>query len=585
MHDTVIRGATIVDGSGAAAFQGDIAIDGDLITEVGPVPGQGKIELDAGGLLVTPGFVDNHTHYDGQVMWDPLLTPSCWQGVTSVIMGNCGVGFAPAPPERRDGLVDLMEGVEDIPASALAAGMKWEWETFPEYLSALDRHPKALDVGCHIAHGPVRSFVMGERAQDPASEDDIRQMAAVVAEAMESGALGFSTSRTILHKSRSGDVVPGTYASEAELFTIGRELQRAGKGVFEVVPAAVNGEGDNSAEVHASELDWMARLSVDTGRPVVCFMLQNDTHPDGWQVALRRMAEASAQGAQLLPMVTTRPVGILFSLQVPGQNFNPQTYMNPLRFRPSYQRLLDLPLNALVERLRDPLVKQAILAEAPEFPDQELAAGMGALTSRLDDIFELTDAVDYEPTADSSIAARARAEGRDPEEYLYDALLKDGGKSIFYLPLLNYSYGNHDALHGQLTDPLSIVGGGDGGAHVTSTCDASNTTYLLSYWVRDRERGPRLGLEFAVNKLTRQIAETWGLTDRGLLAPGMKADVNLIDFEKLQIRKPYYENDLPGGGSRLLQRADGYVATIKSGIAIMQDGVETGARPGAVLRG
>jgi N-acyl-D-aspartate/D-glutamate deacylase len=569
MHDLVIRGGTVVDGTGAAAVDADVAIDDGKVTLVGRVDAEGAQEIDATGRIVTPGFVDVHTHYDGQVTWDPLLTPSTWHGVTTVVMGNCGVGFAPARPDRHEWLIGLMEGVEDIPGAALSEGITWGWETFPEFLDFLDAQELAIDVGTQVPHGAVRGYVMGERGarNEPATAEDIEQMAAIVREGIEAGALGVSTSRTIAHRAIDGEPVPGTYAAEDELFAMGRALADAGSGVFELAPAGVMGEDLAASE---KEMDWMRRLSRETGRPVTFAMLQHDYDPDQWKKMLDLAGEAYDEGVPIRPQVAGRPLGLLLGLQT----------FHPLSKRPSFQPLLDLPLEEKVEAMRDPELRARIVAESPSHDDAMAFIGMG-----LDRIFKLGEPPDYEPAPEQSIGELAKAAGVDPTEYLYDLLLENDGRELLLRPLLGYSNFTQDPIREMVMHPASALGLGDGGAHVGAICDASIETYMLTHWVRDRSRGERLPLELVVQKMTSDTASLYGLQDRGVLAPGMRGDVNVIDLEGMVLHRPEMVYDLPGGARRLLQSADGYDATIVAGEVIMRDGVATGARPGKLIRG
>jgi N-acyl-D-amino-acid deacylase len=569
MHDLIVRGGTVVDGTGAPAQAADVAVDDGRITEVGPVEGDAAEVIDATGKLVTPGFVDVHTHYDGQVTWDPLLTPSCWHGVTTVVMGNCGVGFAPARPDKHDWLIGLMEGVEDIPGAALATGIRWGWETFPEFLDVLDSQPLALDIGTQVPHGAVRAYVMGERGSrnEPATSDDAAVMAASVCGSTEAGALGVSTSRTIAHRAIDGEPVPGTFAAEDELFALGRALAGADAGVFELAPAGVLGEDLAAAD---REMDWMRRLAAEIDRPVTFAMIQHDHDPDQWKRMLDLALEAHEQGVPIRPQVAGRPLGLLLGLQT----------FHPLRDRPSFQAIDDLPLDEKVARLRDPAVRAAILAEASEHDDAMAFIGMG-----LDRIFPIGDPPDYEPAPDESIAARAEREGRDPTDLLYDLLLAHDGRELLLRPLLGYSRFTHDPIREMVENPATALGLGDGGAHCGAICDASIETYMLTHWVRDRSRGERLPLELVVRKMTSDTASLYGLGDRGEITPGKKADLNVIDLDHLVLRRPEMHYDLPGGARRLLQRAEGYDATIVSGEVVMRDGEDTGARPGALVRG
>jgi N-acyl-D-amino-acid deacylase len=569
MHDLVIRGGTVVDGTGAPGVRADVAVDDGSVTLVGQVEAQGRTEIDATGRLVTPGFVDVHTHYDGQVTWDPLLTPSIWHGVTTVVMGNCGVGFAPAKPDEHEWLIGLMEGVEDIPGAALSEGIRWGWETFPEFLDFLDTQTLAIDIGTQVPHGAVRGYVMGERGahNEPATPDDIEAMARIVREGIEAGALGVSTSRTIAHRAIDGEPVPGTYAAEDELFALGRALRDAGAGVFELAPAGVMGEDLAASE---KEMDWMRRLSRETGRPVTFALLQHDFDPDQWKKMLDLATEAYDEGVPIRPQVAGRPLGLLLGLQT----------FHPLHRRPSYAPLDALPLDEKVAAMRDPELRARILAESPDPDDRMAFIGMG-----LDRIFKLGEPPDYEPAPDQSIAAIADRAGRDPSEYLYDLLLENDGRELLLRPLLGYSNFTQDPIREMVLHPATALGLGDGGAHVGAICDASIETYMLTHWVRDRSRGERLPVELVVRKMTSDTASLYGLEDRGVVKPGYRADLNIIDLDGLVLHRPEMVYDLPGGARRLLQTADGYDATIVAGEVVMRNGVDTGARPGKLVRG
>src|SRR5919106_706866 len=569
MHDLIVRGGTVVDGSGEPAFAGDVGVDAGRITQVGRVDGDAAEVIDATGSAVTPGFVDIHTHYDGQATWDPEVSPSSWHGVTTVVMGNCGVGFAPARPDRHEWLIGLMEGVEDIPGAALSAGITWGWETFPEFLDFLDAQQLAIDVGTQVPHGAVRGYVMGERGakNEPATPDDIAEMARIVREGIEAGALGVSTSRTIAHRAIDGEPVPGTFAAEDELFGLGGALADAGAGVFELAPAGVLGEDLAAAD---REMDWMRRLAAEIDRPVTFAMIQHDQDPDQWKRMLDLALEVYDRGVPIRPQVAGRPLGLLLGLQT----------FHPLRDRPSYQAIERLPLDEKVARLRDPAVRAAILAESPEPDDVMAFIGMG-----LDRMFLIGDPPDYEPAPDESIAARAEREGRDPTDLLYDLLLSSDGRELLLRPLLGYSRFTHDPIREMVENPMTALGLGDGGAHCGAICDASIETYMLTHWVRDRSRGDRLPLELVVRKMTSDTASLYGLGDRGEITPGKKADLNVIDLERLTLHRPEMHYDLPGNARRLLQRADGYDATIVSGEVVMRDGEDTGARPGSLVRG
>jgi N-acyl-D-aspartate/D-glutamate deacylase len=570
MRDLVVRGGTVVDGTGAAPYVADIAIDGGRVTEVATsVHPSGRRVIDADGLIVTPGFVDVHTHYDGQVTWDPLLTPSCWHGVTTVVMGNCGVGFAPVRPGSEEWLIQLMEGVEDIPGTALAEGICWGWEGFPQYLDVIEGMARAVDVATQVPHGAVRAYVMGERGarNEPATADDIEAMAAIVKEGIAAGALGFSTSRTIVHRAVDGEPVPGTFAAEDELFGIGRVLGELGTGLFELAPAGVMGE-DLAAPQR--EVDWMRRLSAAIGRPVSFALAQHNLAPDQWRDILRLAHEASDEGADLRAQVAGRPLNMLVGFQT----------FHPFRDRPTYAALSGLPLPARVAELRRPDVRRAILSETS--PPDRMSEYVNA---SLDRIYPMGEPPNYEPTADMSVAAIARSEGRAPEEVLYDVMLRHDGRELLMFALLGYSHGSLDDMREMILHPNAALGLSDGGAHCGVICDASIPTFMLSHWVRDRDRGERLPLELVVSKMTRDTARLYGFGDRGVIGPGFKADLNLIELDRLHLRLPELVFDLPGGARRLIQRAEGYEATMVAGEVTFSRGEDTGARPGALVRG
>ncbi|NRA08543.1 MAG: amidohydrolase family protein [Myxococcales bacterium] len=572
MHDLVIRGGLIVDGNGGSPFAGDVAVDGRRIVAVGDDVGAGRREIDARGQLVTPGWVDIHTHYDGQATWDPYVSPSGWNGVTTAVMGNCGVGFAPAKQDRHQWLIELMEGVEDIPGTALAAGIDWTWESFPEYLDALERMPRGVDVGAQVPHGAVRAYVMGDRGahNEKASAEDIRQMAAITREALMAGALGFSTSRTILHRSKSGELVPGTVAGDEEVLGIGAALGEAGHGVFEVASDFAPERAEVAPE--RSEIQWMRELSRRTGRPVTFACLQNDLSPDQWQRLLAYAQEDAASGGHITPQVAARPAGLLMGLQ---------SSLHPFITHPSYRKLAELPLPERLARLREPAIRAAILAEGP-LSNSPVASMLLAAFHKL---FPLGDPPDYEPPPERSVAALAQRQARDPAEVAYEMLLEDEGRALLYFPLLGYSNGNFDDLRSMMLHPQAVFGLSDGGAHCGLICDASVPTYLLTHWVRDRSRGERLPLEFVVRAQTRNTAALYGLHDRGVLAPGMKADLNVIDLDALRIGPPEMVHDLPAEGRRLVQEIEGYRATVLSGEVTFEAGEATGALPGTLIRG
>jgi N-acyl-D-aspartate/D-glutamate deacylase len=568
MHDMVIRGGNIVDGTGRPAFVGDVAIDGGRISLVGKVAAPGREEIDATGKLVTPGFVDIHTHYDGQATWDPVLAPSSWHGVTSIVMGNCGVGFAPAAPDKHDWLIGLMEGVEDIPGTALAEGMTWGWESFPEYLDALERMPRTVDVGTHVPHGAVRAYVMGERGarNEEATAADVAAMAQIVEEGLRAGALGFSTSRTMLHRAIDGEVVPGTYANRDELLGIGEGLARAGHGVFEMA---------SDLNPCAEEFAWMKDVSIQTGMPVSFALLQSPLDDEGWRDQLARTEAASAEGARVTAQIALRGTGVVM---------NWRTTAHPFLTRASWKAIAEKPWAEQLAALKDSAFKARLLADPIERP--EIDNGLAdILFSGWSMQFPLGDDPDYEPAREDSIAGLAARAGRDPQEVAYDLMTADEGRGFIYLPILNYADGHLDHVRELLNHPSTVVSLSDGGAHCGVICDAASPTFMLTHWTRDRTRGERIALELAVKRQTADTAAMYGLHDRGRLAPGLIADVNVIDYDRLRLNKPYIAYDLPAGGRRLLQTAEGYVATVKSGVVTFREGRHTGAVPGRLIRG
>jgi len=563
MHDLVIRNGTVVDGTGRPRFQGDVAIDAGVIAALGEVAAPGQREIDASHLLVTPGWVDVHTHYDGQVTWDPMLAPSSWHGVTTLVMGNCGVGFAPVRPGTESFLIELMEGVEDIPGTALHEGIDWRWESFPEYLDALAAMPRVLDVAAQVPHCAIRAYVLGERAHDvDLRNEEIAEMARLTQEALRAGAIGFSTSRTILHRSRHG-LVPGTRSTPEELLAIGGALGAAGHGVFEMVSDLQGQEPD---------LSWMKEFCRQTGRVLTFALAQSPIQPHAWRETLGCIDELAAEGLRIVPQVPCRPTGMLYGLQ---------SSLHPFIAHPTYrQELAHLPHAQRVERLRDPAVRARLLAEEPSV-DNPIAR---VLMTNWSFIFPLGDPPDYEPRPDKSVAATAARAGRRPEEVVYEWLLERDGRQFLFAPLANYVDGNFDALREMMLHPRTVLGLSDGGAHCGLICDASMPTYLLTHWVRDRSRGARIPLEHAVRLQTGNTAAVYGLTDRGTLEPGKKADVNLIDLDALHLHVPEMVFDLPAHGRRLVQRVDGYRATIVSGAVTFEDGEPTGAQPGRLVR-
>ena len=569
MHDLIVQGGAIVDGTGQPSFTGDVAVTDGRISGVGANLGQARRTLKADGLIVAPGWVDVHTHYDGQVSWDPLLAPSLWHGVSTIVMGNCGVGFAPVVPERREELIGMMESVEDIPRQSLSAGIDWQWETFPEYLDALDAIPRTIDVGTQIPHIPLRLYVMGERGagSEPATPEDIEQMATMTRAAIEAGALGFSTSRTMVHATPEGVPVPGTFASPDELLGIGRGITQTGRGLVEVVSDAVLGQNIDS------ELGWMQELAA-IGCPVTFLLAQTNPQPHVWRDILQRCEAATNGGARIIPQVFARPVTILFSFQ--GEN--------PFQYLPSYAPLKDLPHAEKMQALRNPDVRRRLLAE--EDPN---TAGMSILyqqESTWQMTYPMGQPLNYFPDGDNNVAAIAAGRGCDPREVVYDLLLEDDGRAFLMYAIAGYAEQSRDPLYEMLTHPMTVMGGSDSGAHMRTICDASVQTFMLIDWVRDRAKDDpyHLPIELAVKKQSRDTARLFGMHDRGTLEPGMKADLNLIDLDALRIEKPEMVHDLPAGMPRLMQTAHGYVASLVSGEIVQENGEATGARPGKVVR-
>ena len=563
MPDLVIRNGTIIDGTGADAYEADIAIENGKITAIGKIAGRGTEEIDARGKLVTPGFVDPHSHYDAQATWSSHITPSSWNGVTTTLIGNCGVGFAPCRPDEHDMLVKLMEGVEDIPEVVLTEGLPWNWQSFPDYLNALEGRPYDLDVATQVPHAAVRVFVMGKRGaeREPATEADSAAMAQIAAEGIKAGALGFSTSRTINHKTKAGELIPTLEAEEAELTTIARALHEIDAGWLQVISDFDDAE---------SEFAMLRRLTAAAERPMAITILQRDAKPEEWRKITGWIAEANHAGVPMLGQVLTRPTGIILGFEVS---------QSPFSGRPSYDALMNQPFEARIAALRDPTLRARIRAETCD------DASLARRVSRWDRIFPMSDPPNYEPAPEDSVAAIAQRQGRDPEDLAYDLLLADGGHTLMYRPLSNYTYGDLGSVHDMLTHDATIVGLGDGGAHVGILCDASAISTMLTHWTRDRTRGPKVSLPWAVKRVTRDSAFAIGLRDRGVLAPGYKADVNVIDYDGLRVSVPRVVYDLPSGGKRLIQTAKGYDATIVSGVIVSRDGQATGALPGRLVRG
>ncbi|MEN6542865.1 amidohydrolase family protein [Parvibaculum sp.] len=566
-HDLVIRGGKIVDGTGNAPFIGDVAIDGGKISAVGKVEGTGREEIDATGLLVTPGFVDIHTHYDAQATWDPYLTPSSLHGVTTAVMGNCGVGFAPVKPEQRSELIDLMEAVEDIPGAAMHEGIKWEWESFPEFMDALDKRPFAIDLAAQMPHCALRVYVMGKRGVDnePATPADIARMRELTLEALKSGALGFSTSRTDIHNTKKGEPVPGTMAAQDELTGIADALKVHGSGVFQI--SATHREMDK-------EFEWMLDMAKKTGRMVTFNLQQIDERPDLYKKMLGLLDKARAEGVtNIRGQHSGRPVGILMGWQ---------TSAHPFLLKRAYGEIASLPFEERIKRLADPEVKARILNEANP---QGLGAFIDNLVGGFHKMYPMNEREDYEPAPEDSVAAIAERTGKSLAEVAYDAMMENGGKGFLYFPLFGYSTNDYTAIEESLLHPQTGLSLADGGAHVGAICDGSTPTFMLTHWTRDRSRGRKLPIEYIVRLQTKDTAEQYGLLDRGVVAPGMKGDINIIDYEKLALPKPEMVFDLPAGGRRLFQGASGYKATIVSGEIVYRDGEPTGVLPGKLIRG
>lgn len=560
-YDLIIRAGTVVDGSGEASRTADVAVKDGVVIEVGRVSGTATRTIDADGALVTPGFVDIHTHYDGQATWDSSLVPSAWHGVTTVVMGNCGVGFAPVRTQDHDRLIELMEGVEDIPGACLHEGLAWDWETFPEYLDAVERRPHDIDVAAQVPHGAVRLYVMGERGakREAATPDDIARMGDVVREGIAAGALGFTTSRTLNHRTSRGEPTPTLTAAEDELLGIAAAMGDAG--VVEVVSDFTDLD---------TEFAILRHMVETSGRPLSISIAQEVGRGD-WRVLLDLIAKANTDGLPMRGQVPARAIGILLGLQAT---------LNPFITRPSYREIAGLPVPERVRVMRDPTFKERLLAE-------DAGGGRGRLSFVTDfhRMFRMSDPPDYEPAREDSLGAEAERLGRRPDELTYEVMLEDDGRRLLYFPLLNYIEGDLEAVREMILHEYTVPGLSDGGAHVGTICDASFPTTLLTHWGRDRSRGATLDVPTIVRGQTRDTAEAVGLLDRGLLVPGMKADVNVIDFERLTLHPPEMAFDLPAGGKRLLQRADGYLHTIVSGEEVYADGEATGALPGRLVRG
>jgi N-acyl-D-aspartate/D-glutamate deacylase len=562
MHDLVIRGGTVVDGTGAPPREADIAIDGTKITSVGPGAGKGRREVDARNLLVTPGFVDIHTHYDGQATWDPYLTPSSWHGVTTVVFGNCGVGFAPVRKGAAPYLINLMEGVEDIPGTVLAEGVKFDWESFPQFLDKLDAAPKIMDIGAQVPHAALRFYVMGDRGADHAnapSEGEIAQMGTLLEDALKAGALGFTTSRTIKHRAADGRATPSLSAREPELFGLAQAMKRAGRGVIEV-----------NSDFGPGEFEILRAAAEVSGRPLSVLLLQVNNAPELWRQTKAQIREARAAGVEVNGQVGCRPIGVLMGLE---------TTIHPFSSHPAWLEMQSLsPAQRYQRLMSEPQLRRRLVEERPT------DAHTKRIADAFDRIYVMDDAYDYEPHPSVSVGGQARATGASPWQIALDAMLARDGKQLLSEAFENYTEGSLDNIREMLVDDATVMGIADGGAHVCTVCDAGSPTFLLTHWARDRKRGSRLPLEFVVRKHTRDTAAAYGLNDRGMLLPGLRADINVIDFERLGVRKHEVVYDLPAGGKRLIQRADGYRHTFVAGTETLRDDEHTGALPGKLLR-
>ena len=568
MYDTVIRGGTIVDGNGEASYTGDVAIEGGKIVNVGGKVGPGKREIDADGLLVAPGWVDVHTHYDGQATWDPILAPTSWHGVTTTVFGNCGVGFAPVKPKHHRELIDLMEAIEEIPGTALEEGVTYDWESFPEFLDALERQPRTIDVGAQLGHLPLRVYVMGERAinLEPATADDIAAMKALTEEALAAGAFGFTTSLTNSHKTLSGGFVPSRYSEVDEMMGIGSALAGFDHGAF-----GINTEFENEVD----EMAWLTDLARKTGRPVWFLITQNINDPKRWQRLISGIHKARAEGARLFGQVACRPVGVLLGVGAT---------LTPFSANEAFQELQPLSPEDRLARMRDPAVRERILkAEMSDTAMERLSPSRVRAITRWDRMYTFGPDVDYEPSEERCVVNIAAKSNRTVQEVAYD-YITEGLDRFLYCPVTNYVAGDLSDVREMLIDTATLSGLSDGGAHCGSVVDASMPTYLLTHWARDRSRGPGLPLETVVKAQTSETADFYGFKDRGRLAPGLRADVNIIDHAGLRIHPPHLVYDLPAGGKRLVQGVDGYAATMVAGETVFEHGQHTGALPGKLVR-
>lgn len=566
MLDLIIKNGDIVDGTGSKAFKGDLGILNGTIVKIGEISDEAKNIIDASGSYVIPGFVDIHTHYDGQVTWSEELTPSSNHGVTTAVMGNCGVGFAPCRPEDKERLISLMEGVEDIPHPVLSEGLPWNWETFPEYLDSLSERQYDIDFAAQVPHGPLRVYVMGDRGanRETATPEDIEKMADLTSEAVKAGALGFSTSRTLNHQTAEGQPTPTLTAELDEMVGIAKGVQAAGSGVMQVV---TDFKGNDN------EFELLKEMAKQSGRPLSVSVAQHHRVTDGWRNILRTIERANSEGVKLTAQVCGRPIGVLFGLELTN---------NPFSAHPSFIEIKDLPLDEKLFKLRDEQFRKRLLAEAPQVESNPFLRQAHA---RYHDMYVMQENPDYEPPPSESIASQAMELGLNPLELCLDILTRGEGKDMIYYAFLNYGESSLDPAKEMMEHPNTILGLGDGGAHCGSICDGSFTTHMLTHWTRDRKRGEKLELPWVIKAHCLDTAKAVGLNDRGVLAPGYKADINIVDLKKMQLRKPEVHFDLPAGGRRLMQYAEGYVATIVNGVPIYLDGESTGARPGRLVRG
>jgi len=573
MLDLLIRNGLIVDGTGRPGYSGDVGIQGGYIVEVGKISTPAKRVIDADGLMVTPGFVDLHTHYDGQVSWDSVLAPSSINGVTTVAMGNCGVGFAPAKPDKHAWLINLLEGIEDIPGTALAEGLKWDWESFPDYLDAIARRSYTMDVAAHMPHAALRTFVMGERgANHEIHPDDheINEMSRLTTEALQAGAIGFSTSRTFVHRTRSGENVGTLTAKDKELLSIAQGVRKAGTGVLQMISDAYMTPDDEFA---TTELNLVQRMAETAGSPLSLTVIQTDAAPERWRWIFKRVADMNKAGLDVKTQIATRPIGLLAGF---GSS------INPFFMTETYLSLGNLPTEVKLKKLADPDIRARILAEHTKLPG---GSALGDLHTAFHLMFRMSDPVDYEPKRENSLLGEAQRKGIDPASYAYDAMLEEGGRRLFLMPLVNYTGGTLKNIYEMMTSDHTLFGLSDGGAHCGTICDASFPTSTLSMWSRGDKEGRTIPIENLVHGYTQRNALHVGWQDRGVIAPGYLADLNVISLKDLQLSPPRIVQDLPAGGTRLLQTAKGYRFTIKNGQVTFENGEWSGATPGGLIRG